>query len=75
MLNVAIVGLGRWGRRLVDAVHTPTSTKLRFTHAVARTPENVREYCSAHRLLKVRDFEQMLADPAVDAVVLDSGQP
>ena len=44
MLNVAIVGLGRWGQRLVDSVSAPKSAKLRFTHAVARTPEKVRAY-------------------------------
>ena len=44
MLNVAMVGLGRWGQRLVDAVSTPGSAKLRFTHAVTRTPDKVRAY-------------------------------
>ena len=47
MLNMAIVGLGRWGQRLVDAVHEPANAKLRFTHAVARTPEKLRAYCDA----------------------------
>ena len=70
MLNAAIVGLGRWGQRLVDAAYTPASTKLRFIHAVARTPENVREYCDAHGLCLVQDFAQALADPALQAVVL-----
>ncbi len=70
MLNVAIVGLGRWGQRLVDAVHAPPSAKLRFTHAVARTPEKVRAYCSARALSLSADLAQVLADPRVDAVVL-----
>lgn len=70
MLNVAIVGLGRWGQRLVDSLRTPASSKLCFTHAVARTPDKVRAYCSAHGLFLCGDLQQVLADPAVAAVVL-----
>jgi predicted dehydrogenase len=70
MLNAAIVGLGRWGQRLVDAVSAPPSTAIRFTHAVARTPDNARSFCSKHRLALSDDFEAMLANPAIGAVVL-----
>lgn len=70
MLKVAIVGLGRWGQRLVDAVCAPASAKLRFTRAVARTPDKVRAYCSAHGLALTGDIAQALGDPEVDAVAL-----
>lgn len=70
MLNVAMVGLGRWGQRLVDAVSTPGSAKLRFTHAVTRTPDKVRAYCSARGLSLTDDLARVLADPDVDAVAL-----
>jgi predicted dehydrogenase len=70
MLRTAIVGLGRWGQRLVGSVHTPPSTKLRFTCAVTRTPEKARTYCSEHDLSLAGDLAQVLADPAVDALVL-----
>ncbi|MBE0620629.1 MAG: Gfo/Idh/MocA family oxidoreductase [Burkholderiales bacterium] len=70
MLKVAIVGLGRWGQRLVESVHTRASAKLRFTHAVARTPDKVRAYCGERGLVLTRDLAQVLADPAVGAVVL-----
>jgi predicted dehydrogenase len=69
MLNAAIVGLGRWGQRLVDAVATPPSSAMRFTHAVVRTLENARGFCSKHGLV-LSSYEAVLADRAVDAVVL-----
>lgn len=70
MLNVAIVGLGRWGQRLVDSVSLPSSAKLRFTQAVARTPDKLRDYCAARGLHLNADLAPVLADAAVDAVVL-----
>ena len=70
MLHVAIVGLGRWGQRLVDAVRDPASAKLRFTHAAARSPDKVREYCSVRGIALHADLAQILADPGVDAVAL-----
>lgn len=70
MLNLAIVGLGRWGQRLVDAVCIPPSAKLRCTLAVARSPDKVRAYCSERGLTLARDLAQVLADPGVDALIL-----
>lgn len=70
MLNTAIVGLGRWGEQLVNAVQG--SAKLRFTHAVARTPDRVRAYCGERGIRVAGDLAQVLADPAVGAVVLAS---
>ena len=37
MVNLAIIGLGRWGRVLVDAVQGKTDL-VQFTNAVTRTP-------------------------------------
>ena len=65
ILDAAIVGPGRWGQRLVDAVSVPASAKLRFTHAVARTPDRVRAYCSARGLLLSDDLARVLAGPIV----------
>src|SRR2546423_11069449 len=69
MLNAAIVGLGRWGQRLVEAVSTPPSAAIRFTHGVVRTPDKVASFCSTHGLT-LSTFESVLSDPRVDAVVL-----
>lgn len=69
-LNAAIVGLGRWGRRLVESVAQPPGAALRFTHAVGRDPERAREFCARHGLALCASYDAMLADRSVDAVVL-----
>jgi predicted dehydrogenase len=70
VLHAAIVGLGRWGQRLVESVSTPPSAEIRFTHAVVRTPENARAFCARHGIALCADYDAALRDPAVQAVVL-----
>src|SRR5487761_1294339 len=69
MIEAAIVGLGRWGRTLVAAVEGK-SDRLRFTRAVSRDPARHRDFAAEHRLELVREFESVLADPRIGAVVL-----
>lgn len=69
MINAAIVGLGRWGRNLVEAVQGKSS-RLRFTHAVVRRPEAASEFIARHGLRASTDYERVLADAGVQAVVL-----
>lgn len=67
MVNLAIVGLGAWGRKLVTA--TKDSQKARFTHAVVRRADAAREFADAHGLTVSEDYAAALADPAVEGVV------
>lgn len=69
MVNAAIVGLGRWGQRLVDSAAAPRSSAIRFTHAVARTPDNARAFCAKHDLRFSTDLADLLAEPSIQAVV------
>jgi predicted dehydrogenase len=69
MINAAIVGLGRWGRTLVNSVQGK-SDRLRFTHAVSRDPSRVRDFTAEHQLKVVDSLDAVLADPAIEAVVL-----
>jgi predicted dehydrogenase len=69
MLNVAIVGLGRFGQKLVESVQG-RSDRLRFVSAVVRRPEPAREFAAQHKLSLSLDFAATLADPAVQAIVL-----
>ena len=69
MIDAAIVGLGRWGQTLVEAVQGK-STKLRFTRAVSRNPDRIRDFAGRHRIEVIGELAQVLADPTIDAVVL-----
>ena len=69
MANLAIVGIGRWGRVLVDSVVGQSDT-AKFTHGVARTPEKAAEYCEKNGITLLPSLDAALADPAVDGVVL-----
>ena len=68
MINAAIVGLGRWGQKLVDA--TRGSDKIRFTRAVDLAPENVQAFCDEHELTLTNKLDDAFGDPDIDAVVL-----
>ncbi len=69
MIEAAIVGLGRWGKTLVGAVQGK-SDKLRFTRAVSRDPSPHADFLHQYGLAAAADFAAVLADPAIDAVVL-----
>ncbi len=69
MIEAAIVGLGRWGKTLVGAVQGK-SDKLRFTRAVSREPSRHADFLHQYGLAAAADFAAVLADPAIDAVVL-----
>lgn len=68
MLNAAIVGLGWWGKKLTEAIQG--SPLIRFTRGVSFEPDLVRDFCAQHGLQLGTSFEEVLADPAIAAVVL-----
>ena len=68
MIDAAIVGLGRWGRTLVEAVQG-RSDKIRFTRAVSRDPARHRDFIGKHGLA-AGDFASALTDPDIAAMVL-----
>ena len=70
MINAAIVGLGWWGKTLVESVQDQ-SDEVRFVAGVTRTisPE-VKAFAADHALRLIDGYDTLLADPEVDAVVL-----
>ncbi|WP_372617646.1 Gfo/Idh/MocA family protein [Falsiroseomonas sp.] len=70
MLNAAIVGMGRWGRVLVDSVHGRNDAGIRFVAGSTGTPEKARDYATEKGIRLHDSYEAVLADPDVRAVVL-----
>ncbi len=68
-INAAIVGLGTWGRTLVEQVQG-VSPKLRFVAGCTRTVEKAREFGEQKGFCVTADYAAILADSAIDAVVL-----
>jgi predicted dehydrogenase len=68
VIRAAIVGIGRWGRTLVNSVQGK-STALRFTAGHTRTRGSAEAFCAEHGITLKDDLEAILADPAIDAVV------
>ena len=70
MLNAAVIGLGWWGKTLVESVQG-TSDEITFTAAVTRTgSDDARAFAEQYRMRTLDDLDAVLADEQVDAVVL-----
>ncbi|HEX5092310.1 MAG TPA: Gfo/Idh/MocA family oxidoreductase [Burkholderiales bacterium] len=69
MLRVAICGAGNWGARLIESVQG-ASAKIRFTTAVTRDPAGKKPLAARFGLGLTTRYEEVLADPAIDGVVL-----
>jgi predicted dehydrogenase len=68
MVNLAIVGLGSWGRKLVEATQG-VSSDVRFATAVVRRADTAETFAKARGLRLETDIAKALADPAIDGVV------
>jgi predicted dehydrogenase len=69
MLNAAIIGLGWWGKELVRSVQG-TSSLIRFSRGVTLEPEVARDFAAEMKFTLGTSYEDVLADAAIDAVVL-----
>jgi predicted dehydrogenase len=68
MIACAIAGLGRWGRSLVEAART--SGRLKIVRAVETDLVRAHPFCAEHGIDLTGDFDAVLADPAIEAVLL-----
>lgn len=70
MIKAGIVGLGWWGRTLVESV-SGESGELKFVAGATRTQsDEVRSFAKDHSFRLLGGFEEILDDDEVEAVVL-----
>lgn len=69
MIDLAIAGLGGWGKNLVKSVQGKSGT-VRFAAAATRTPAKVADFCREHDIRLSDDLSSVLGDPDIDAVVV-----
>ena len=68
MLRAAVIGLGRWGRRISEALQG--SDRLRVVHGVELDPEPAREFAASMGFRLTTAYEEALENPEVEAVIL-----
>jgi predicted dehydrogenase len=68
MMRAAIIGLGWWGRTIVDAVQGK-SDQITFVAANTRTRAKAEDFCRERKIELRDDLDAILKDPKIDAVV------
>ena len=69
MIEAAVVGLGRWGQSIVEAVQGKSS-RLSFVRGISREPELVGDFARRHGFVLSTELADALGDPRVKAVFL-----
>jgi len=69
MISAAIIGLGRWGRNLVNSVQG-RSDAIRFVAGAVHDTAKSQDYAREKGFPLYNSYEKALADPNVDAIVL-----
>lgn len=69
MLNLAMVGVGYWGRTIVAALHGK-SDRVRIRRVVDRDAALAREVAAGLGCAASAEFADCIADPGIDALVL-----
>ena len=67
-MRAAIIGLGWWGRTIVDAVQGK-SDQITFVAANTRTRAKAEDFCRERKIELRDDLDAILKDPKIDAVV------
>src|SRR5262245_43489271 len=70
MIRAGIVGLGWWGKTLVESVQG-TSDIIQFVAGAARNiSPDLKAFGELHQLRPAQSLDELLKDPVVDAIVL-----
>jgi len=68
MIRAAIVGVGRWGRNLVEA--SLGHKRMKIVHAVEPDTKGALAFCREHGLELTDELNAVLADGTINAVLL-----
>ncbi len=68
MLQLALIGLGGWGRKLVESVQG-VSPDVRFSTAIVRRTDTAAQFAQKHGLKLETDIAGTLRDPAISGFV------
>ena len=68
MINAGLLGLGWWGKLIIDTLKD--SDKIRVTSASSRTMEKHKEYLEENKINAFPTYDQMLEENNIDAVII-----
>lgn len=71
MFNLAIIGAGAWGKKMIGSVQDASDT-VRFTKAVTRTPSKVEDFAAKNNIALSDDYQTILGDDSIDGVIVAS---
>ncbi len=69
MLKAAVIGLGWWGKQLIEAAQA-YGAPVEFVRGVTFEPDGAKEFGETHKIAIGRSVEEALADKDVQAVFL-----
>ena len=69
MIDAAVIGLGRWGKGIVESVQGK-SRRLRIIRGVSKEPEQVADFAASKGFELSTDFDEAISDPRVGCVFL-----
>ena len=69
MINLAMVGLGRWGQTVLNSIQGK-STRMRVVHGVTKEPDLARDLAAKHRFHLSTELDDAIANPDVQAIML-----
>lgn len=69
MINLAMVGLGRWGQTVLNSIQGK-SRRLRIVHGVTKEPDLARDLAAKHGFHLSTELDDAIANPDVQAIML-----
>src|SRR5262245_60565057 len=70
MINAAVIGLGTWGKTMVESLAAPGAAMRISTMQTRTLKPDDEAFAKQHSLTVAPSYEAVLKDPKIDAVVL-----